>query len=173
MSHRRKQHNRRFDAREMFTLTDVLLASPTQPMPAADARQRHAATVHHLEQLATAPAPSPLDWRTVAMAGNVLEILLEQGVAQDPDGLLREAFDAMRAAARRHTTAGVIRFSGPELRAVRAMVRDWGEILEMCPHRTLLQAFRRVYSDIQNRDASAIRNGDLVTQLDGWRSSAA
>lgn len=171
MSSRRKPA--RFNDREMFTLTEVLLASPTAPMPAADAQQRHAATLHHLEQLATAPAPSALDWRTVAMAGNVMEVLLGQCIVQDPDGLLYQAFEAMRAAARRHAAGGAIRFTGPELVAVRAMVRDWGEILEQCPHRTLLQAFRRVYADIQQRDASAISSGNLATQLDGWRAPAA
>lgn len=171
MSTRRKV--RRFDAREMFTLTDVMLASPTAPMPAADAKQRHAATLHHLEQLASAPEPGPLDWRTVAMAGNVLEVLVNQDVVDDPEGVLAEGFEAMRAAARRHREAGKIRFTGDELTAVRAMVRNWGIVLDQCPHRTLLQAFRRVYSDIQRRDASAIANGDLATQLNGWRSAAA
>lgn len=171
MSTRRKPA--RFDAREMFTLTDVLLASPTAPMPAADARTRHRATEHHLDRLAAAPDPSSLDWRTVAMAGNVLEVLLGQGIAQDPDGLLYQAFEAMRAAARRHAAGGAIRFTGPELVAVRAMVRDWGEILEQCPHRTLLQAFRRVYSDIQKSDASALQTGHLAAQLDGWSAPAA
>ncbi len=161
---------KRFNAREMFTLTDVLLASPVAPMPQMDARQRHAATVLHLEQLASAPAPTALDWRTVAMAGNVIEVLLNQGELEDPDGLLYQAFEAMRAAARRHAAGGAIRFTGPELVAVRCMVRDWGQILEHCAHRTLLQAFRRVYSDIQQRDASAIASGNLATQLDGWRA---
>lgn len=167
MSTRRKP--RRFDAREMFTLTDVLLASPVHPMPLLDARQRHAATVHHLDQLAAAPAPTALDWRTVAMAGNVLEVLLAQDVIDDPEGVLADGFAAMRAAAHRDK----IRFTGDELQAVRAMVRNWGDVLELAPHRTLLQAFRRVYSDIQQRDASAIASGHLTTQLDGWRAPAA
>jgi hypothetical protein len=171
MSSRRKPA--RFNDREMFTLTEVLLASPVGPMPAADARQRYASTLVHLERLATAPDPSALDWRTVAMAGNVIEVLLGQGVVQDPDGLLYQAFEAMRAAARRHAAGGAIRFTGPELVAVRAMVRDWGEILEQCPHRTLLQAFRRVYSDIQKSDASALQTGHLAAQLDHWRAPAA
>lgn len=171
MSHRRKQPSHRFNHREMFTLAEVMIASPVNPMPRADAQQRHAATLHHLEQLATAPAPTALDWRTVAMAGNVLEVLLAQGITQDPEGLLYQAFEALRAAAHRTHAGGHIRLTGPGLVAVRAMVRDWGDILEQCPHRTLLQAFRRVYSDIQNRDASATRNGQLASQLDGWRSA--
>jgi len=171
MSHRRKQATNRFDHREMFTLAEMLIASPTGPMPAWDAQKRHADTLHHLEQLATAPAPTALDWRTVAMAGNVMEVLMDQGIVQDPDGLLYQAFEALRAAARRFSAGGHIRCTGPELVAVRAMVRDWGEILEACPHRTLIQAFRRVYADIQKRDASAIKDGHLASQLDGWRTA--
>lgn len=167
MSTRRKPG--RFNAREMFTLAEVLMASPTNPMPAADARARYEATLHHLEQLAAAPEPSPLDWRTVAMAGNVLEALLAADVIDDPERVLADGFAAMRAAASRPK----IRFTGDELQAVRAMVRNWGTVLEQCPHRMLLQAFRRVYADIQRRDASAIENGDLATQLNGWRASSA
>lgn len=170
MSHRRKQPTRGFDHREMFTLAEVLVASPTEPMPAWDAKKRLADTERHLEQLATAPAPTALDWRCVAMAGNVLEVLLEQEIIDDPECVLREGFDAMRAAARRFHEKGVIRFSGPELVAVRAMIRNWGTVLELCPHRTLLQSFRTVYRRIQDRDASATQSGHLAAQLDGWRA---
>lgn len=170
MSHRRKQPARHFDHREMFTLAEVLTASPTEPMPAWDAQKRHADTARHFDNLAAAPEPTALDWRTVAMAGNVIEVLLERDILQDPDGLLAEAFAALRAAAYRARDLGKIRLDGPGLVAVRAMVREWGEILAQCPHRTLLQAFREVYRRIQARDAGALRDGHLAAQLDGWKS---
>lgn len=168
MSCRRKQTTRRFDSSEMFTLAEVMLASPTEPMPAADAAKRKADTEYHLNQLATAQSPTVLDWRVVSMVGNVFKILLDRGIVEDNDGLLDEAFQALKDAAGRNIAKGAnIRLSGPGLIAVRAMVREWGELLDQAPHRTMLQVFREVHRRLMDIDAGMRRPEDYVAQIDG------
>ncbi len=102
MSTRRKKLPPPGRAGDSFTFMDELMASPIEPMPASDVASRVAAAQFHLERLATAPEPSVMDWRVCAMVGNVLEVMIELEIAQDPDGLLAEAFAALRAAGLRH-----------------------------------------------------------------------
>jgi hypothetical protein len=155
----------------MFTLMDEMLASPTEPMPADDAASRVAAALHHLERLATEPAPNVMEWRVCAMVGNFMEVLLELGIAQDPDGLLVDAFAALRAAAERNLRAGkTIRLTGPGLVAIRGLIRDFAEILEQAPHRTIIRAFRETDKRVRSLDRGGRRPSDYVAQVGLARS---
>lgn len=171
MSTRRKGTPRKFAASDMFTLAEVLVASPVDPMPAWDREKRKADADTHLIQLALADKPSILDWRVVAMCGNVVQVLLQQGAVQDEDGLLEEALQALREAATRTVQAGAnIRLSGPGLSAVRSLVGQWGKLLDVLPHRTVLQAFREVHRRLVLMDAGQRQPGDFLAQIDGVKT---
>lgn len=155
---------------DMYTLMDEMLASPTAPMPASDAASRVAAALHHLERLATEPTPGVMDWRVCAMIGNVMEVMLELGLAQDPDGLLVDAFAELRAAAERNLRAGkTIRLSGTGLVKVRGLIRDFGDILEQAPHRTMIRVFRETDKRVRSLDRGGVRPTDYVAQINRVR----
>lgn len=171
MSTRRKRLPPPSRPGDMFTLMDEMLASPVNPMPVEDAAQRVAAALLHLERLATEPEPSVMDWRVCAMVGNFMEVLLELGIAQDPDGLLDDAFAELRAAAERNLRAGkTIRLTGTGLVKVRALIRDFGDILAEAPHRTMIRAFRETDKRVRSLDRGGARPTDYVVQLGAGRS---
>lgn len=167
---RTKRHHKtpQWTDSDRFTHIDVLLASPTEPMPADEVSRRVAIASHYLDELLTAPAPSVLAWRCCAMVGNVMEVLLDLGVVQDPDALLAEAFQALRVAATRNVSTGAaIRLTGPGIVAVRTLFREYGEILAQLPHRTVINAYRQTERRLRSIDAGVKRPGDYVAQIDG------
>lgn len=167
MSTRRKR-TYRLDPRDSFTMIDELMASPTEPMPAAMAADRVATAMRHFQQITTALAPTSLDWRCCAMIGNIMEVLLELEIVQDPDKLLQDAFQALRAAAGRNIAKGLaIRLDGPGMASVRTLIEQYGEILAAAPHRTIINAYRQTERRMVAMDAGKLRAGDYMAQIDG------
>lgn len=150
---------------ESFTLVDEMMASPTAPMPAADAADRVSVARQHLAEIQTAPAPTVMDWRVCAMVGNVVEVMLELGYIDDPDGLLMDGQAALRYAAERALDrTGVIRFTGDELRAVAELIDGYADILGFLAHRKVIRAFRETEKRMRALDAGQRRPGDYVAR---------
>jgi hypothetical protein len=154
--------------KDAYTLVDELMASPTAPMSAADAAVRVNAARRALEHIQTADKPAVMDWRTCAMVGNVIEVMLERGSAQDPDGLLADAQRALRQASERAIREGVpIRLTGPGLTAVTWMIDSFEEMLAVAPHRMMIRAFRETDKRIRELDRGARRPGDYIIKRTG------
>lgn len=62
-----------------YTLIDVMMASPTQPLP--DSHRVHQLTRMHqgLDAMEKAPTPTPDDWRVVSDCVNIMETLVTSG----------------------------------------------------------------------------------------------
>jgi len=135
-----------------YTLFDVVLASPSQPL--AEHLQRHQLTRMHggLESMEKAPVPTTDDWRVVSDAVNLMETLVNNGPWFDCDcdpveitdasGLLQDAVTAMAMAGKRHRAGGNIRLDGAGIQAVRAVLEDYRDLLEVLPARTMIKAHR-------------------------------
>lgn len=82
---------------DCFSMMDELLASPTEPAPEVHAARiasaRAAVAAMRLPETASITV-----WSLCCMVGNVLETMLQQGLVQDPDGLLQDGFDALKRA---------------------------------------------------------------------------
>lgn len=135
-----------------YTLLDVMMASPTQPLK--DELQRHQLTRMHggLEAMEKAPAPTTDDWRVVSDAVNIMETLVNNSPWLDCDGdpvnitdasgLLQDAVTAMAMAGKRHKAGGNIRLDGAGIQAVRAVLEDYAGLLAVLPARTMIKAHR-------------------------------
>jgi hypothetical protein len=135
-----------------YSLIDVMMASPTEPL--AEHLQRHQLTRMHggLEALEKAPVPTTDDWRVVSDAVNIMETLVNNGPWFDCDGdpveitdasgLLPDAVTAMAMAGKRHKNGGNIRLDGAGIQAVRGVLADYGDLLEDLPARTMIKAHR-------------------------------
>lgn len=135
-----------------YSLLDVMMASPTQPLPIE--LQRHQLTRMHqgLEAMEKAPAPTTDDWRVASDAVNIMETLVNNGPWMDCDGdpvditdasgLLNDAVTALAMAGKRHKAGGNIRMDGAGIQAVRAVLEDYRDLLEVLPARTMIKAHR-------------------------------
>ena len=78
-----------------YSVMDVLMASPTEPLP--EFKRRHQLTImlDALRNLEQAPEPTNQDWDRVNNAVLMMEALLNMGYVEDPDGLLEDAIEAL------------------------------------------------------------------------------
>jgi hypothetical protein len=135
-----------------YSLLDVMMASPLKLLP--EPLRRHQLTRMHggLEAMEKAPAPTTDDWRVVSDAVNIMETLINNGPWLDRDGepveitdasgLLNDAITALAMAGNRHKAGGNIRMDGAGIQAVRAVLEDYSDLLEVLPARTMIKAHR-------------------------------
>ena len=78
-----------------YSMMDVLMASPTEPLP--EFKRRHQLTImlDALRNLEQAPNPTNQDWDRVNNAVVMMEALRDMGHVEDPDGLLDDAIEAL------------------------------------------------------------------------------
>lgn len=126
-----------------YTILDEMMASPTEPLP--DAYRTHQLTRMYggLNAMETAPAPTTDDWRVVSDAVNLMETLVvEMKVCEDAGGLLMDAITALAVAGKRNMAGGTIRMDGAGIQAVRAILRDYAELLDVLPARVMIRCHR-------------------------------
>ena len=141
----RKQSKRRQVLRpKTYTVFDELLASPTEPMPVEYRTHQLTRMYEGLHSLEKADEPSTEDWRVVSDAVNMLETLVvEMKVCEDDSGLLMDAVRALAVAGQRHKREGKpIRLDGPGIQAVRSILANYAELLEVLPARTMYRCHR-------------------------------
>lgn len=135
-----------------YSLIDVMMASPTEPLP--ESHRVHQLTRMHsgLDAMEKAPQPTTDDWRVVSDAVNIMETLVENGPwpdcngdlveITDASGLLSDAVTAMAMAGKRHKAGGNIRLDGAGIQAVRGVLADYADMLDALPARTMIKAHR-------------------------------
>jgi hypothetical protein len=138
-----------------YSLMDVMMASPTQPLPESHRIHQLTRMYNGLHAIETAPEPTTDDWRVCSDAVNLMETLVAMDVVEDASGLLMDAITALAMAGKRHRAGGAIRLDAPGIKAVRAVLEDYAAVLEQVPARTMLQAHRatekRIHEILQGR----------------------
>lgn len=149
-----------------YTLVDELMASATHPMAPEIQRAHLEVMVAGLGNIERAATPRAEDWRVVSDAVNVMETLIKHGPwssapgelteVDDASGLLADAMAAMAIAGIKHLEEGKpIRLNAYGILAVRALLRDYAEIIAALPHRTMVQAHRRTERRIRKETSRA------------------
>lgn len=134
-----------------YSVLDEIMASPTAPLP--NASRLHQLTVMYqgLHELETSDKPTTNDWRVCSDAVNLMETLvLQMRLCNDSSGLLMDAVTALAMAGKRHRAGGQIRMDGPGIQAVRAVLRDYAELLDVLPHRTVVRCHRLTEQRMRN-----------------------
>lgn len=134
-----------------YTLLDELAASPTEPLPQQWRTYQLTRMYAGLSNLEQADNPTPDDWRVVSDAVNLVETLvLEMKVCQDDSGLLMDAITALATAGKRSKEGKTLRLDGAGITAVRSILRDYSELLDVLPARTMVRCHRLTEQRIQN-----------------------
>ena len=119
------------------------MASPTEPLPEKFRTHQLTMMYQGLHAMETAPAPTLDDWRVVSDAINLMETLVvEMKVCEDSSGLLMDAITALALAGKRNRDGGTIRMDGVGIQAVRSILSDYAELLNMLPARTMYRCHR-------------------------------
>ena len=130
------------------------MASPSEPIPAEDRRHQLTRMYNGLAAMETAPAPTTNDWRVVSDTVNLMETLTvtnngwwigcdgEPVQVKDASGLLMDAVTALAMAGRRNLAGGAIRLDGAGINAVRAILEDYADLLDVLPARVMIRCHR-------------------------------
>jgi len=119
------------------------MASPTEPLPEQFRTHQLTMMYQGLHAMETAPAPTLDDWRVVSDAVNLMETLVvEMKVCEDSSGLLMDSITALALAGKRNRAGGTIRMDGAGIQAVRSILSDYAELLNMLPARTMYRCHR-------------------------------
>ena len=124
-------------------MMDVLMASPTEPLPEFKRKHQLGVMSEALKNLEQAPDPTNQDWDRVNNAVLMMEALLEMGYVQDPDGLLEDAIEALGKAGFRALEGKRLRLDGPAIKTLRGVLEDYAEVMDALPARVMLSAHRK------------------------------
>jgi len=122
---------------------DVLLASPTEPLPKK--KRDHQLTIMKvgLENIERAPEVTLKDWEVVFDAVNMMQTLLDMGLVADEQDAIGDAVTALANAGMRHLKKGMsLRLNGPDIVTLRGVLEDYEMVLENLPARTMIAAHR-------------------------------
>ena len=104
-----------------------------------------------LHQLEQGEDPQPNDWRLVSDAVNLVETLVvEMKICEDANGLLMDAITALAKAGKRSKAGQGLRLDGEGIVAVRSILRDYAELLDVLPARTMVRCHRLTEKRIQD-----------------------
>jgi hypothetical protein len=154
-------------AKQVYSMLDEMMASPTEPLTQEKRQYQLLRMYEGLRALEIAPEPSTEDWRVVSDAVNLMEtLILEMKICEDASGLLMDAITAMAKAGQRNLAGGAIRLDGPGIQAVRAVLRDYAELIEVLPARTMVRCHRLTEKRILNILQGKLRPHDMeITRL--------
>ena len=173
MKHRPRSRRSSVAQIDCFTHWDELLASPDDPAPEAHAG-RIAAARAALEQMRSPEAASITAWSLCCMVGNVLETMLQHGVAADPDGLLQDGFDALKRATQATRAPGdPVVLPAADFPAVEGMVEDWATLIATAPARAVIRAFRATDRRIRDIEAGRLQPHDYTVTTGAARALGA
>jgi mRNA-degrading endonuclease YafQ of YafQ-DinJ toxin-antitoxin module len=134
---------KRQQRRKYYTIMDEMMASPTEPLPEKFRTHQLTMMYQGLHAMETAPEPTTDDWRVVSDAINLMETLVvEMKVCEDSSGLLMDAITALAVSGKRNRAGGTIRMDGTGIQAVRALLRDYADLLEVLPARVMIRCHR-------------------------------
>lgn len=181
MSRRKKP---RLTVVRTYSRIDEMMASPYQTLSAERRRQQLSRMWEGLRAIETAPNPSTDDWRVCSDAVNIMETLLRNGDARpdehgeastnwwrdcagdwvqihDSDSLLMDAVTALAAAGIRRLDGGQIRLDAAGTQAVRAVLEDYRNLLDVLPARTIIRAHRLTEKRISDVFSGRCRPHDV------------
>ena len=167
MKTRRKPAHRRANATPLFAYTafDEMMASPTEPAPTGTHEAGIVGAVRALGAMTSPETASAAHWSVCCMVGNVVETMLQQGLVQDPDGLLQDAFDALKAAAAAAESGAPLLLTGDALTTVEHMMTDWAIVLKTAPARSVIRAFRATATRTKDIAAGRLQPRDYTTRF--------
>ena len=129
--------------RPTYSMLDELMASPTEPLSAEKRQHQLMRMFTALDNLVRAENPTKEDWRLCSDAVNMVESLIDMGICEDNSGLLMDAITALAKAGKRNLEGKPIRLDGQGLTAVRGILQDYADLLEVIPARVMIRCHRK------------------------------
>ena len=133
-----------------YSLLDEISASTTEPIKKEWRTYQLTMMYNGLNRLEKSESPTKDDWRACADAVNLMEtLIIDMKVCDDNNGLLIDAIAALAKAGKRSKENKTLRLDGHGIQAVRSVLRDYAELLEVLPERVMIRCYRLTEKRIQ------------------------
>lgn len=132
-----------------YSMMDELMASPSTPMPIEWRRHQLTRMYQGLDSIERGENPNNDDWRCLSDAVNMTETLIEMGICQDESNLIYDAIEALAMAGKRKLAGQTMRLDGKGIQAVRALLSDYADMIEVLSARTMIQCHRKTEKRIR------------------------
>ena len=142
-----------------------LMASTTEPLDTATRTYYLAMFYEALRALELDESPSIEDWRLCSDALNMVDMIIDLGIASDDGGVLDNAKQAMLGAMERYRTHGVIRRDGAGIQALRAMLEDFADMVNVLPARVMIHTHRKTQARLRDIIDGKYTKKDKVVTL--------
>ena len=130
-------------APKTYTLFDEMAADSSSPLPQKKRDYQLLQMWQGLASMETGANPHNNDWRVVSEAVNLMETFVkDMAICEDGTGLLQDAVTALAMAGKRKVAGGALRLDGPGIQAVRAVLENYADLLDVLPHRTVVRCHR-------------------------------
>lgn len=126
-----------------YSVMDVLMASPTEPLPEHKRVFQLLKMYEALHSLEQDPQPINYHWDTVNNALLMLEALESMGKVEDPHGLLEHGAEALGKAGFRAMEGQTLRLDGSSIPLIRGILEDYSVALNALPARVMITAHRK------------------------------
>lgn len=125
-----------------YTHWDVLLASPTEPIPLKKRQYQLGVMKQALANFETAPQATEEDWQVLATVVDMMETLRDMDIVADPDNALNDAVAALGKTGMRALGGKNLRLDGPAIGLMRGIIEDYEIVCDALPARTMIAAHR-------------------------------
>lgn len=159
---KKKRNPHKKQVHRTYSMIDVMMASPTNPMPEDKRLYQLNAMRMGLYAMENDPAPQKEHWRCVADVVNLFETMLEMQIVEDTDGILPYVTSEMAKAAKRATEQGAsIRLSGMGIQSCRAMLDDYTGVIEVLPERTMVMIHMKTEKRLKDIQLGRAKSHDI------------
>ena len=147
--------------RYTYTHWDVMLADPENPLPKAKRDYQISRMREALKNFTHSPEPTYDDWEMLSDAVNIMEVIFEMGLIEDPQDAIGDAVAALARSGTRAMGGKPLRLNGPDISLLRGVLEDYEEVMEGLPARTMIMAHRATEKRTQDILAGKCRPQDV------------
>lgn len=140
---------------------DVMMADPDNPLPKEKRDYQIKKMRDALHNLTNSPEPSYGDWETVSDAVNIMEIILEMRLIEDPQDAIGDAVLALAKSGTRAMAGKPLRLDGPAIGLLKGVLDDYEEVMAGLSERTMIMAHRATEKRTQAILNKTIRQQDV------------
>ncbi len=159
---KKKRNPHKKQVHRTYSMMDVMMASPTNPIPQDKRLYQLNAMRMGLYAMENDPTPQKEHWRCVADVVNMFETLVQMKIVADEQGLLTDATNEMAKAAKRSMEQGVpIRLSGTGIQVCRAMLDDYAGVIEVLPERIMVLVHMKTEKRLKDIQLGRAKSHDI------------
>lgn len=133
-----------------YTTIHAIMSSKTEPMPERLRTHQLGVMWDALDALRETGPANVHNWRICSDAVNMMETFIEDGLCEDPGGLLKDAITSLAMSGKRHIQNSEIYLDAAGMGHMRLIIESYAAMLCTLPHRTMINCHIKTEKRMQD-----------------------